>query len=391
MSALNLCCGVASADPSSPLVIEAAALADIEPFARLDPEDLQRVAGALHLREFEPAEVIYEEGGSGDSFLVILEGEVGLSRRTRHGHLRDLGTAGTGSLLGELAMLTGEPRTATLTAATAVTAADGSADAFELLLHLPPMLAELTDLASRRLAEMAAFTPLTLPDGTELFIRPLLPSDRADFATALARQPEDWRRRRFFSATTLSPALIDYLVHIDHVRHFAWVIAQSDPPEGIGVGRYVRSRVDGGTNGGTNGGTDAAAGDAETAEVAFEVDERWRGRGIGTILLGALAAAAAEAGIERFHAEMLVENAAMRGVFAKAGARLRVDEPGVLTTEIDVADALQLVDETLRSRLGEVAHDIVTAAGLAVRREPPPGSGGSPGPGDDHGESGGVR
>jgi acetyl coenzyme A synthetase (ADP forming)-like protein len=59
--------------------------------------------------------------------------------------------------------------------------------------------------------------------------------------------------------------------------------------------------------------------DPTTAEVAFAVADAFQGKGIGTRLLEQLAGLAAEAGIERFVAEVLSENVAMLSVFADAG------------------------------------------------------------------------
>ena len=56
-----------------------------------------------------------------------------------------------------------------------------------------------------------------------------------------------------------------------------------------------------------------------TAEVAFVVADAHQGRGIGSVLLEHLAAAARECGIERFEAVVLAENAAMIRVFRDAG------------------------------------------------------------------------
>ena len=55
--------------------------------------------------------------------------------------------------------------------------------------------------------------------------------------------------------------------------------------------------------------------DEKRAEVAVEVADHFHGRGLGTILIGRLAAIAKERGITRFVAEVLSENHAMLDVF----------------------------------------------------------------------------
>jgi RimJ/RimL family protein N-acetyltransferase len=117
----------------------------------------------------------------------------------------------------------------------------------------------------------------------------------------------------------------------------------------VGVGRYIRS-----------------ADDDTHAELAFEVTDTWRGRGLGTFLLGALAVAATEAGIDHFRGEVLHDNLPMRAVFDKVGARWEQTEPGVVVTTISVEAALELIDDTMRTQLARAVHDVVTGAGLAL-------------------------
>ncbi len=59
----------------------------------------------------------------------------------------------------------------------------------------------------------------------------------------------------------------------------------------------------------------------KSAEVAFVVHESTRRAGMATVLLGELAAAAKDRGIERFWAIVLRENRAMAGLFLRAGGR----------------------------------------------------------------------
>lgn len=71
-----------------------------------------------------------------------------------------------------------------------------------------------------------------------------------------------------------------------------------------------------------------------SAEVALAIADGLQGLGLGTLLLGHLAAYAAAAGIETFTAEVLPENYQMLGVFRASGYRVRGSSSyGVVTIE----------------------------------------------------------
>ena len=73
------------------------------------------------------------------------------------------------------------------------------------------------------------------------------------------------------------------------------------------------------------------------AEVAFVVRDDHQGRGLGSILLEHLAAAARERGLRRFEAEVLAENGQMVRVFRDAGYQVsREFAEGVLHLEFDI-------------------------------------------------------
>lgn len=309
---------------------------------------LEALAALVERVEYRAGEVLFAEGDRGQTFVILLEGAVAVSRATRSGS-GSLGVGATGAIFGELSTITGEPRRATVTATADVVAAAGGVEAFDALIAIPGVLDRLVDLATQRLAEIARPVHAALPDGTNVWIRPLLARDREEFAAALARQPEEWRHRRFFSAVKPSPALVDYLVHLDYLGHFAWSVGQPPPVGGIGTARFIRSRDD-----------------PALAEVAFEVEDSWHGRGVGTLLLGALGAAAARVGITRFRAEVLYENRAMRAVLNKAGAQWTHAETGVMETIFDVAATRKLLADEQWAALGAVTDEIVEVAGLAL-------------------------
>jgi CRP/FNR family cyclic AMP-dependent transcriptional regulator len=89
------------------------ALRSVPLFADLDDADLQSVADSMHEANVPPGGVVTVEGGPANGFLVIESGEAEVAVQ---GESR--GTLGAGDHFGEIALLTGSDRTATVTART---------------------------------------------------------------------------------------------------------------------------------------------------------------------------------------------------------------------------------------------------------------------------------
>ncbi len=310
--------------------------------------ELDAVAERMWCRNAIAGEVLASEGEPGETFGLVLDGRVSVTRKSPAGD-QTLDEVGRGSILGELAVLRHQPRTATLTALETVKLAVGDREALELLLHIPSVYERVRRLASARLARDLRPVPARLKDGTPVLIRPLLAADRVGFAAEVHRLSDDSLRRRFFTPHPPTQAMIDYLVDIDYVDHFAWIAVDAgDLQKGLATARFVR------------------APGAPSAEVAFGTSEGYHGRGLGTLLLGAVGVAAVEGGIEELVAHVLEDNAPMRAVFAKAHPKVVFDEPGVLRVTMPSRSAASLLDPDLRAQLAGAVHDVVTAASLAL-------------------------
>lgn len=315
-------------------------------FAQANQVELVEFARRLTTRRVGPGEVLMRQGEVDPWFLVVIEGSVSI---TRQGKTRqhDLGRCVPGSVLGELSMLTGNAHAATVTTVEEVVVAVGDGEAFDTMLHVTGVEDGLSAVTSKRLAESAAPVAVTTRHGLELLFRPLLRSDRDQYLAELDALAPESRRMRFFSAGRPSQRTIDYLININYLDHFAWGVTLADSGRGVATARYVRLA------------------DRSTAEVAFLVIDEYQGQGIGTLLLGALAAAAGNAGIETFTAEVLSENRGMRTVFDRAGAVWSRAGSGIVAASFPVSRAAQLLPETLRTELRRSSRGIVTGAGIA--------------------------
>jgi CRP-like cAMP-binding protein len=80
-------------------------------FADLDPADVQTVAEMMRERTYHAGDTVIAEGASGDGFFVVESGEAEV---TVHGQPQ--GTIEPGDCFGEIALLTGSERAATITA-----------------------------------------------------------------------------------------------------------------------------------------------------------------------------------------------------------------------------------------------------------------------------------
>jgi acetyl coenzyme A synthetase (ADP forming)-like protein len=190
-----------------------------------------------------------------------------------------------------------------------------------------------------------------LMDGGTVHIRPIEPADAPALVDFHGRLSPDTIYSRFFSyKPTLRDAEVERFTQVDHDSRVALVAELGD--ELIAVARYDQVR------------------DSRDAEVAFVVADAHQGRGIGTILLEHLAAAARERGITRFVADVMPQNRRMLDVFQAAGfdeqARYRDDvvhvELGIEPTD----SARAAIEEREHRAEARSVARLLTPASVAV-------------------------
>ena len=322
-------------------------LLDLTLFDGVEPDAVVELDRMLQPRHFEAGDPMMVEGDVADSFAIVESGDAEV-------HVGDgdetveLARLGRGDIIGELGLLRGGERTSTVVATSAVDVLAGDLDAFEELLAVPSMRERLQQIVSRRLAQNARPVPIELRDGTVVFVRPLLPSDRERHHEAVWGASAETLRFRFFTSARPTRRILDYLVDIDYVDHFAW-ICLSDDGVGIGIIRYVRPRDQ-----------------PREVEVAFGTHDAWQRRGVATTLLGAIGVAAEEAGFDELVGYYVNDNAGSEALFEKVGARFRRSEPGVREARVAVGDAVALLRPSDADTLRLTVADIVTAGGLAL-------------------------
>ena len=120
-----------------------------------DPADVGLQTDVDELRElgtevsFGPGDVIFEAGDRSDAIYVVLEGEAQVDVGGRFHRLR------AGDVFGEMGLLTGDRRMATVRAVETVRALRFDTDAFESLLEDHPELdIPLLQILARRLREV---------------------------------------------------------------------------------------------------------------------------------------------------------------------------------------------------------------------------------------------
>lgn len=158
---------------------------------------------------------------------------------------------------------------------------------------------------------------VVLRDGGTAHLRPITPAD-ADALQAfhVAQSPESVYLRFFAPMPRLSDNDLHRFTHVDHHDRVAFVATIGDRI--VGIGRYDRISP-------------------KAAEVAFNISDHHHGRGLGSVLLEHLAAAARENGIHRFDAEVLPQNRKMMAVFMDAGYEVSHHyEDGVISLHFDI-------------------------------------------------------
>lgn len=158
---------------------------------------------------------------------------------------------------------------------------------------------------------------VVLRDGATAHLRPIVPEDAEGVQEMHSKQSPESIYLRFFAPLPVIPAKdLDRFVNVDYHDRVAFVMTIGE--EIIGTARYDRL-------------------DDTSAEVAFNIADAHHGRGIGSIFLEHLAAAARECGISVFTAEVLPQNRQMLQVFAAAGYEVsREFDDGVVAVRFDI-------------------------------------------------------
>lgn len=115
-------------------------------FKSLDDEGRLRALRESSLHTFPAGTVILREGEPGDEFYLIANGAVRVDTTGPDvDHPVELATLGRGAFFGEVSVLTGRPRTATVTAIDEVLVVVFSQDLVERLLEAYPRVRKLLD------------------------------------------------------------------------------------------------------------------------------------------------------------------------------------------------------------------------------------------------------
>ena len=110
-------------------------------FEALDATGRTQLLGLSHRVHLEAGAVICREGAPGGEFFVIVGGEVRVSAEALEGE-KEIARLSQGQFFGEMAVLNGDKRTATCTAATDVVLVSFPASAVEKILGQYPAARE---------------------------------------------------------------------------------------------------------------------------------------------------------------------------------------------------------------------------------------------------------
>jgi small-conductance mechanosensitive channel/CRP-like cAMP-binding protein len=125
-------------------------------FASLDDEERLLIAEKLVEQRYAQDEIIIREGEQDESFFIIELGTVEVYLLSAHGNRKILTTLSEGNFFGEIALLTGQKRTANVRALTDVRVHRLDKDSFkEILERKPEILDEISSVLSHRKDQLA--------------------------------------------------------------------------------------------------------------------------------------------------------------------------------------------------------------------------------------------
>jgi acyl-CoA hydrolase len=164
----------------------------------------------------------------------------------------------------------------------------------------------------------------TLRDGTEIFFRPVRPTDEAALSEMLYSLSSKSVQTRYMTHTIAFPHKdVQQLTNIDYLQDLAIVgtVPGASGEEIVAIAQYFLEPK------------------TKAAEVAFIVQDEWQQKGMGTFLLDYLTQIAKKRGVKRFYAKVLPGNKAMLAIFHNSGYKVNTEFDGeVYSVTYDLAE-----------------------------------------------------
>ena len=153
----------------------------------------------------------------------------------------------------------------------------------------------------------------TLRDGTQIFFRPIKPSDEPALSDMLYSLSEESVQKRYMTRTrAFAHRDVQQLTNIDYHKDLAivGVVPGVSGDEIVAIGQYFLDPK------------------TQVAEVAFLVQDEWQQKGMGTLLLEYITKIAKQRGVKSFSAKVLPSNKPMLAIFYSSGYKVNTEFDG---------------------------------------------------------------
>jgi len=153
----------------------------------------------------------------------------------------------------------------------------------------------------------------TLKDGTEIFFRPIKPTDEQELSEMLYSLSDESVRKRYMTRTTAFPHRdVQQLANIDYKNDLAivGVVPSASGEQVVAIAQYFLDPK------------------TQAAEVAFIVQDEWQQKGMGTFMLDYITQIARQRGVRRFYAKVLPNNKPMLAIFHNSGYKVNTEYDG---------------------------------------------------------------
>ena len=125
-------------------------LSNIALFQDFSSDLLEAITNSFHLKELKPEDILINQGDDGESLFVLVEGLLEVSIQVE-GEKRHLTFLRPGSFLGEMALLTGEKRSADVTSSTESLVGELTKESImSLATENPEVLKKMTAVVAKR-------------------------------------------------------------------------------------------------------------------------------------------------------------------------------------------------------------------------------------------------